>query len=173
MQAKRIAPFLAVLLLALAPAAARADTIDVQLTQLETGAQQWWAGYGLTTSQGYAAGGYAWAPGCGDTVTILREHVAEGELSHVQYPHGCDIHISEELVRAAFAPYSTPRSAFMNYAITRAGLSPRGRYAARALLCAVMFHETGHILGLPHAPTGIMQNRTPAPPSACVAWARG
>jgi hypothetical protein len=158
---------LAALLSLATPIHARADSIDGQLTRLEVVAQQWWAGYGLTTDMGYATPGTSYMPGCGASVRILRGY-SDG-LGDVMYPHGCDIRLNESLVRAAFG---APRNYFIQAQIRSAGLRPRGRYAARELLCAVMIHETGHILGLSHAPTGIMRDGAPAPPQACVVWAR-
>lgn len=150
------------------PAVAAADSADADLVQLQRVATQWWAGYGLTVDQPYAAGGYAVQPGCGDTVSVLRTTELPA-LGDVDYPHGCVIRLNDTLVRAALA--GGRRTAWLNQQFVSAGLRPRGRYAARELLCAVVVHEYGHVLGLPHTPTGIMQDKAPAPPPACVRWA--
>lgn len=148
------------------PAAARADTPLPQLQQLAAG---WWADYGLTVDQPYAAGGYAIAPGCDNTVSVIRT-AGLGVLGEVDYPHGCVIQLNDSLVRTALT--AGRRTAWLDQQLVAAGLRPRGRYAARELLCAVMVHEYGHVLGLPHAPAGIMRDGAPAPPPVCVAWAR-
>jgi hypothetical protein len=154
-----------------APGVARADAVDIQLAQLQQVAVQWWAGWGLTTDMPYAAAGGPLMPGCGANVRILRGY-SDG-LGDVMYPHGCDIRLDETFVRAAFTTHPPlGRPAALRFQISSAGLRPRGRYAARELLCSVMLHEYGHILGLPHAPTGIMREGAPAPPPVCVIWAR-
>jgi hypothetical protein len=167
---RRIA-MLGLMVTLMVPGAVKADAVDVQLAQLQQVAAQWWAGWGLTTDMLYAVAGGTAMPGCGANVRILRGY-SDG-LGDVMYPHGCDIRLNETLVRAAFTTHPPlGRPAALRFQITSAGLRARGHYAARELLCAVMFHEMGHILGLPHAPTGIMRDGAPAPPPACVTWAR-
>jgi hypothetical protein len=134
------------------PGVASADQFDNDLAQLRDVAAQWWASYGLTYTH------------CGEVV-ISHGPLSEGEWGETNeaaddpghwFPV-CRITISDNI------RINTPTTWYA------------GRYvSARALLCAVVLHEWGHLLlGPEHStdPTNIMFGGPIGTPPVCVQWA--
>lgn len=125
---------------------ASADVLDTQLEQLRPVVTQWWAQQGVTATR------------C-DTVEFSRRDYGtndgtwattlEGtDLAHPQWP---DQHIA--VCHVVFAEKLTQQTP--------------------ALVCTVVLHEWGHILGLDHTadPTNIMYGGALiGPPPVCAAW---
>jgi len=139
---------LAVLLLALIPATARADypgqrpAIDGRLVAEIHVAVQFWADRGVAGCPGGITAYYA-----GDLSGAEGFALGRGGA--------CTIWIEDRLTREY-----------------RSDHEQRHARADAATECGIVAHEVGHALGLEHTPSGVMADGPVTTPYACNAWAR-
>lgn len=131
--------------LVLAPSIARADTLDNQLAQLRPIAVQWWTEQGLTATR------------C-DTVEFSRHDYGSNDSTLATTLEGTD------LVHPQWPNERVP--------VCHVVFAERLTQQTPAMVCIVVLHEWGHILGLDHSldQTNIMYGGLLSPPSVCALW---